>query len=402
MPRRDQPPPVAGSIWADILAAYDAGDPTLAKHTNIERVHGVLDAFVQAVGDQFAVVRDDWDFRFEGRPDIRVRGDAWGLSFVLQARQSGVLIYRDRIIYENKVPHLVLNGDWHFEDVHDGFDSETGQDYPLRRITVENLEENPLEAFLSDLKHTITVATVNGPRIKENPGTTLTAYPDPNPETTTVDGFLQWWSGGTWATAVGAAGDGSDDTNTSHIAIRIRSNASNWSQLYRSAYLYDTSSIGTDNIDDATISFRGTGKSDGLGITPNVAVCSSAPASNTALVAGDYDSLGTTDFATRITYSGWSTTGYNDFTLNAAGEAAIDKGGVSKFGVRNGQYDLDNSEPTWTANLTSDINCYGADQGGTANDPKLVVNHTAGGGVTLTQIERHYPRGAMRGARGAI
>ena len=92
--------------------------------------------------------------------------------------------------------------------------------------------------------------------------------------------------------------------------------------------------------------------------------------------AGDFDSLGTTTFSTAITNTSWSTTGYNDFVLNASGLAAITVTGVSKFGAKETTYDLGGATPTWAADSDNSISGYFADETGTANDPKLVIEHT--------------------------
>ena len=77
----------------------------------------------------------------------------------------------------------------------------------------------------------------------------------------------------------------------------------------------------------------------------------------------------------RITIASWSTAGYNNFTLNAAGISNINKTGASWFGTRLSG-DFDNSEPVYSASLIARVNIYLADNTGTTNDPKLVVIHT--------------------------
>ncbi|MFH1820642.1 MAG: hypothetical protein ABH805_01905, partial [Candidatus Nealsonbacteria bacterium] len=110
----------------------------------------------------------------------------------------------------------------------------------------------------------------------------------------------------------------------------------------------------------------------------DVNVYSATPNSNTALVTSDYAQTGgntPTALATAITYIGWNTAGYNDWTFNASGIAAIDVLGVSKFSVRNANYDAASSTPSWGAGSSS-FSAYYADQTGTAQDPKLVVTYS--------------------------
>lgn len=211
--------------------------------------------------------------------------------------------------------------------------------------------------------------------------TTSTFYPDPDPENTSVDGAVYHVvsAGNTWATIRDGAGTNADPGDNVNPFIRIRSHtdSNKWVDIFRSIFLFDASAIGdTDTIDSAILSVYSTGKADGGSWTPNINVYSSAPASNTNLVAGDFGSLGTTAFSTVITYAGWAD-GYNAFTLNASGLAAISKTVVSKFGLRNANYDVANSAPTWGSNQISSISGYYADQADTTSDPKLVVVHSA-------------------------
>lgn len=218
--------------------------------------------------------------------------------------------------------------------------------------------------------------------------TTTTVYPDPNPETTSVDGTANQsytiGSGATFATIRAAAGNGSDPTSASiYPAGLFTDNVTNqYRNLYRSIFLFDTSSIGAgQTVSAAVLSLLGDGKGDdATAITPDINIVASTPASNTDIVNGDYTQLGATAFATAITFAGYSTSAYNDFTLNASGIAGVVVTGVSKFGARNDNYDRANSAPaTWTSLTDHYFSCKFADVAGTTSDPKLVVTHASAG-----------------------
>lgn len=221
---------------------------------------------------------------------------------------------------------------------------------------------------------------------------TLTAYPDANPETTTVDGEVRHvytsGSGQNWSIIIAAAGSAVSDNTTTMAAIGITTDtvSNKWRILRRAIMLFDTSSIpDTDTINSAILSIYVTSKSDAISITPNINIYSSTPASNTGLVASDFANVGSTPFATAIGYSSIATGAYNDFTLNSNGLANISKTGVSKFSTRNENYEVSNVAPTWAgSNLTSDIQASQADETGTTQDPKLVVTYTAGVDVTVS------------------
>ena len=70
-----------------------------------------------------------------------------------------------------------------------------------------------------------------------------------------------------------------------------------------------------------------------------------------------------------------STGVYVDWTINATGLAAI-VNGITKFGFREG-HDIINSAYAGAYDTVNSIVTYGAEEAGTTNDPKLVVEHTA-------------------------
>lgn len=215
--------------------------------------------------------------------------------------------------------------------------------------------------------------------------TVSTFYPDADPETNSVDGRVdhsQGTPGGvSWATLVAGVGTGAADAGGTAYAFYFHAGTTspNFDEIRRSIFLFDTQNIpDMDTIDSAILSLSGSSKDDALAATPDLNIYSSAPASNTAVVSGDYDSLGSTPFSTAITYANLSTTGFNDFALNADGLAQISKTGVSKFGARNANKDVANTAPAWTSNLDSGFIVYMAEEVAAGDQrPKLVVTHTA-------------------------
>ncbi|GAJ16043.1 unnamed protein product, partial [marine sediment metagenome] len=111
------------------------------------------------------------------------------------------------------------------------------------------------------------------------------------------------------------------------------------------------------------------------------------PASNTALVAGDYNSLGTTPYATEITYANFETGtpgNANDFTLNASGKASISTTSASRFGLREADYDAPNSEPDMDGGAyIADFYLHTTEKG-VGYKPKLVVTYTVVTAPTVT------------------
>ncbi len=214
---------------------------------------------------------------------------------------------------------------------------------------------------------------------------TSTFYPDDDPEVTSVDGWVGHKAdpGIDWGDLREAAGTNADDVGVDYQGtIRISSDTTSgkWKWLTRNVLVFDTSSIPDGaTIESATLSIYGYDKKDELNISPTVNIYASDPASDTALEAADFKNAFTinydTPFSNFISYSSWSTSGYNDFSLNNDGLNNISVTGVSKFGVREATYDVGSSTPSWSGSATTWMLFYCAEQG-TGYEPKLVVTYT--------------------------
>lgn len=214
---------------------------------------------------------------------------------------------------------------------------------------------------------------------------TLTVYPDAHPETTSVDGIVRNFTGAgsglSWANMRAAAGDAADDTATEgeYFSWTDDASAIKWKTMRRSIFLFDTSALTAGaTISAATMSLFGKLKQDNYSATPNINIYTSTPATNTALVAGDYAQTGTTaQCDTAVTYAGFSTSAYNDFAFNATGLGNISKTAVSKFAAKNANYDVANVAPaTGSGDQATYLYGYFADNSGTTNDPKLVITYS--------------------------
>jgi len=204
--------------------------------------------------------------------------------------------------------------------------------------------------------------------------TTGDLHPDADPETTSVDGRAgQNSATQTWTTAVNAAGNSAVDNGVEIQAWAYVASGTTdrWDEMYRGIYLFDTSSI-TDGwiIDSADFKLFISGKRDDTGISEPTSIVSSAPASNTAIVGGDYNSLGSTKLASDLAWASISTAAYNTFALNAAGLATVSDTGVTKLGCR-GASDIADVAPTWGSGHIVRLDIVGADNG--SNEPILNV-----------------------------
>lgn len=218
---------------------------------------------------------------------------------------------------------------------------------------------------------------------------TLTAYPDPNPETDTVDGYTyNTDTNAVFSTVRGSNGGGKDDTSAALSMYLFASATINqYRQICRAYKLLKTSSIGATNIiDSATLGIViVAGKLYAFNGSLCLVQCDLA--SNTAVANADHQL--NVNYATRqatdllISSINDNDTAYNYFTLNATGLGNISKTGITKFGVKN-IWDADNTEPTWTSGGLDQATIRSADNTGTSKDPKLIViYHTPG----LTNIK---------------
>lgn len=216
---------------------------------------------------------------------------------------------------------------------------------------------------------------------------TLTAYPDAgNPGTTSMDGNMHVnIFGDTWANVRAANANDVDQTGTALAVVGFvgSPNANQWAELWRSMYLFDTSALtGAASVSAATLSVYGTAKQDDLTATPNVDVYTATPASNTVLALSDMVNVGAvSQTGAPLTYASWTVAAYNAFALNATGISNVATSGVTKFALRNANYDVANSTPPYIASTRSSVSGNFADQVGTTNDPKLDVTYTLTGGA---------------------
>jgi len=209
-------------------------------------------------------------------------------------------------------------------------------------------------------------------------GASQTFYPDANPETSSVDGFVESTEDNIpWLSSRNHNGvyAGPSSAATTNFVRHGRDADGNCNRFFRSVALFPTAALpDSAPITAAVLSVRGHGKTtSNWKVSPNV--YSALPQSNTNLVGTDflYTRFGTTPFATTIGYDNWAEDGYNDWTLNASGKAAIDREGISKFGFRDATYDVPASMPGVAGG--SAISAYFAEQG-TGYKPKLVIEYT--------------------------
>lgn len=203
--------------------------------------------------------------------------------------------------------------------------------------------------------------------------TTSTFYPSAG-ATSPVDGYAGRDSSVSYADTHDGAGEVASAVAT--ILATQNSKDGVTYAIYRSPVLFDTSAIpDTDTISSATLTVFTEAVNDGD--SDGTVVDVSNPASTANVVAGDYDIANWASVAqsNTVLHSTRSAGTSFDLVLNATGIGNISKTGITKFGLRSSN-DLANVTPTALPYHYE----RSVDYTGTANDPKLVVEHAAGGG----------------------
>lgn len=181
----------------------------------------------------------------------------------------------------------------------------------------------------------------------------------------------------TWPNLIISTGDGSDASDPTSLRIGSATSSGKWNALDRCEAFFNTAALTSSAVISAptTLSLYGTGQNDALAVTPNLDIYVANPSSTSSLTTSDWQNMGSTSqTGSPIAYASWVTSSYNDFTLNVY--TNISKTGVSTFGIRNANYDVAATSPTWSSGATSSFQWASAAHTGTTHDPKLVVTYT--------------------------
>ncbi len=223
---------------------------------------------------------------------------------------------------------------------------------------------------------------------------TSTFRPDPNTETSSVDGFVAMgdqspdWSVYNKCSAVrdDISGNALGDSDV-NFTVGVTQTAFDFPPLLdnqgedefgceisRGFFLFDTSSLPNDAVvSAATLQVYVNSRSG----SEEAVVTSSNPASNTGLVLDDYPDVGTTLLSNTISVASMTTGAYNTFTLNATGMTNISTTGVTKKAIRmKNEIDATFSSII-SGGVVDNFSLRAAETTGTSQDPRLDVTYTA-------------------------
>jgi len=199
-----------------------------------------------------------------------------------------------------------------------------------------------------------------------------------------ADGFV-YLGGDTWSTVRGASAGTANTTGTtaSVNAYGVHAVGEEWDyiefQVSRFFPSFDTTLSGT--VDSGTLDIY-VRKLLYANASSGLALVASTQASATALVGDDYDQAGTTLLAAAIPHADISTSyAHVVFTLNAAGIAAINTSGYTKFAIRENYYDLGNHQPPTAENVSDggSYQFYTQNEATASYRPLLTLEYTGSG-----------------------
>ena len=256
----------------------------------------------------------------------------------------------------------------------------------------QTFREDPEEATLQVLEHNIGILKnkVVGSKVIETGkrgNTTTTVYPS-------LDGSVGSRNASYATTRAGA--DLFRDKTSAYIAayVGVGQYRDSRYQIDRGWVIFDTSSISaSDTLDSAVVSFTAQDVQNSRNSgTDYVTIVESTLNSTSDITTSDWGNIGGVAGANTIDYSSITANNstYYDFTLNATGEAWVVFGGNTELGIRGGD-DIANTNASLTTNQGNRVIFNSVRDSGTAIDPKLVIEHTAGAGGGYRYVPQLTP-----------
>ena len=204
------------------------------------------------------------------------------------------------------------------------------------------------------------------------PPVEYTFYPDTGTGLVTCDSLVRRYQHHTsWGDlALGPGTTAYPTWDTLQFYFQSYTDPGFWRQLMRSILTFDTSSIpGEATISAARLETHIKSKLDDLVALPAYNVFAASPAQDNNIQAID-----STPFSTEKGYADLNVDTRESWHLNDLGIANINKGGISRFAIRETKYDLPNAPPPWKSNKYSGFSCW-ARESGIATSPSLVVTY---------------------------
>lgn len=192
---------------------------------------------------------------------------------------------------------------------------------------------------------------------------TLNIYPDGDPEASSYDGSVSYYSSGVDFATVRSTTSGTaksdNDAGSSMIVLSTSYTTGEYDSITRGYMLFDTNSLPSGaTVSGVTLKFNAYASLNQLSVS-DLVIAEVTTAANTAASLSDFNlanfgtEFGRTPMSSILPY------GTTTITLNAAAVAAVQAGGVVKLGLSTSA-EYDNVEPTWVSNKTTLLYGYAA------------------------------------------
>ena len=173
-------------------------------------------------------------------------------------------------------------------------------------------------------------------------------YPDSNPEVDSVDGSVSHSNAGglAWLNFVQGAGTGSDDlVSEAAVAWGRVAVGFNFTQLTRGVEIFNLFALpfATTHILGAVLSLQNCNApgSDPQGVNSDINVYETFPASDVALVPGDFPLFGAIPWCdTPVRWNVWNAAVWVDFILNDTAIKELNNTRMARLGLRNAEFDV--------------------------------------------------------------
>lgn len=214
-----------------------------------------------------------------------------------------------------------------------------------------------------------------------------TIFPDANPESTTVDGYINRQSAGASLAALRVTGTGETfgpSASFGSLILTAGGTTDEWTEMGAAFLLFDLDpgTLIPSNAVITGVSLRVTPTAaPAAGFDTQVYVVEGTPDSDTDITTGDYDAsqFGSTDFLeTAVTISDFTASVQETMPFNSSGiafvQSALAGDGIVRLGMGLPSF-LFGTNPGWSDSVSDELEIGFADNATAANRPALIVTY---------------------------
>jgi len=202
-------------------------------------------------------------------------------------------------------------------------------------------------------------------------------YPDAHPEVSSVDGLaFRNVLNSTWTSLVTGVGTfGFDGNFNTELQLSCHNVLNKFKRCSRGFLVFDTSTIPAGaTIVSASLDIYTKALTDLLLATPGLVLTPFTPASHTAIIAADYQTITNEILSDILPWASLAMDTWETFTFNATGLLKVIPAGWTELALRFHPHDVLDVQPPWVSNWLTKYQCRSADSE-FAKRPKLTVTY---------------------------